>query len=66
MDLYQHKPPTTAKLITDLHIKSHYKIHYAMLKEVLALGVELLEIHGAVRFDQKPWLGQYINHNNER
>lgn len=66
MDLYQLKTPPTTKLITDLHEKSHYKIHYAMLKEVLDLGMELVEIHQAVRFDQKPWLKQYIHHNNEK
>ena len=63
---YQLKTPPTTKLITDLKDKQRYKIHYAMLKEVLSLGMELVEIHQAVCFDQKPWLGQYITHNNEK
>ena len=66
MDSYQLKTPPTTKLITDLNEKSHYKIHYAMLKEVLDLGMELVEIHEAVRFDQKPWLKEYIHHNHEK
>ena len=54
------------KLITDLNEKQHYKIHYLNLKEALDLGVELVAIHSAVRFEQKPWLKQYIEHNNNK
>ena len=63
---YGLKNPPTAKLITDLTEKQRYKIHYANLKEVLDLGVELVAIHSAVRFEQKPWLKQYIEHNNNK
>ena len=63
---YGLKNPPTAKLITDLNDKIRYKIHYANLKEILNLGIELVAIHSAVRFDQKPWLGQYIQHNNDK
>ena len=65
-NLYGYKTPPTSKLITDLNVKKKYKIHYENLKEVLALGVELVEIHSAVKFRQKPWLGEYIKHNNDR
>ena len=65
-NLYGYKTPPTSKLITDLNVKKNYKIHYENLKEVLALGVELVEIKSAVKFRQKAWLGQYIQHNNDR
>lgn len=63
---YGLKNPPTAKLMTDLHEKKRYKIHYVNLKEIMALGVELVAIHSAVRFEQKPWLKQYIEHNNNK
>ena len=65
-DAYGYKMPPTSKLITDLNVKRQYKLHQENLKEVLALGVELVEIHSAVKFSQKPWLGEYIKHNNDR
>ena len=43
------QPPKTAKLITDLHDKCNYPIHYSALKQVLALGVELVKVHRVVR-----------------
>ena len=63
---YGLKSPPSPKLITDLNEKQHYKIHYLNLKEALDLGAELVTIHSAVRFEQKPWLKQYIEHNNNK
>ena len=60
------RPASTPKLISDLHEKKNYKIHYVNLKYVLSLGVELTEVHRVVRFQQKPWLAPYITHNNAR
>ena len=60
------KPSATPKLVSDLREKQHYKIHYSNLKYVLSLGVELVAVHRVVRFQQKPWLKPYIDHNNRR
>ena len=63
---YNLKPSATPKLISDLHEKKHFKIHYVNLKYVLSLGIELVEVHRVVRFQQKAWLKPYIEHNNRR
>ena len=54
--------PTT-KLISDLRPKHKYTLHYAFLKHVLFLGVELIKIHRVVQFKQKAWLKPYIEAN---
>ena len=46
---YGARPPTTEKLITDLKDKKNYKIHHSNLKKVLSLGVEITDVHSAVR-----------------
>ena len=66
MDRYNLKPSTAPKLISDLHEKKRFKVHYVNLKYALSLGVELIAVHRVVRFSQKAWLKPYIDHNNRR
>ena len=63
---YGVKMAATPKLISDLHEKKNYKLHYINLKYILSLGVELVEVHRVVQFQQRPWLKPYIDHNNQR
>ena len=49
MKAHGYQPPKTAKLITDLHEKDNYPIHYTTLKQILALGVQLVKVHRVVR-----------------
>ena len=43
-------PPKQEKLISDLYPLEHYYVHYTMLKHVLALGLELTDVHRVVRY----------------
>ena len=54
------------KLITDLHDKDNYIVHYRNLKLYLELGLELKQIHKVLEFDQDRWLKCYIDFNTER
>nr|DAC81368.1 TPA_asm: PolB [Orchesella springtail adintovirus] len=49
------------RLVTDLHNRTKYKVHYRVLKLYLQLGVELVRIHSAIRFFQSDYLSEYIN-----
>ena len=65
--VYQLKTAkNSTKLITDVNDKRNYKIHFVYLKQVLALGVQLMKVHRVVQFNQKPWLRPFIHNNNER
>ena len=44
-------PPNQEKLISDLYPLEHFYVHYTMLKHVLALGLELTEVHRVVRYN---------------
>ena len=60
------KKCTTAKLLTDLYPKKNFHLHAINLKQLLQIGVSLDKVHRVVRFDQKPWLSEYINFNNSK
>ena len=57
---------TTAKLIPNLRNKINYVVHYRNLKQYLKLGMKLIRIHRAIKFEQQPWLKPYIDFNTER
>ena len=58
--------PKQEKLITDLHDKDHYVVHYRNLKLYVQLGMEIKSIHKALEFNQDTWLKRYIDFNTQK
>ena len=54
------------KLMTKLHDKHRYVLHYRALKQALKHGLVLDKVHRAIQFKQSPWLKQYIDINNAK
>ncbi len=54
------------KLVTSLHDKQHYVVHYRNLKLYQALGLEVTKIHRALTFGQSAWLKPYIDFNTDK
>lgn len=51
------------KLIPNFRTKHKYVIHYKNLKLYVELGLRLVKIHRAIRFDQRKWMAPYIRFN---
>ena len=58
-------PTEVEKLVPNLHAKTRYVLHYRNLQLYLLLGMRLIKIHHALRFEQSPWMEPYIKMNTE-
>ena len=54
------------KLMTTLHEKQRYVLHYRALKQVLKHGLVLIKVHRAIQFKESPWLKKYIDLNSAK
>ena len=53
------------KLILDLLPKKNYKVYHKNLEYYLKLGLKVTKVHRILTFDEKAFLKQYIDLNNE-
>ena len=53
------------ELVPNLRNKARYELHYRNLQLYTSLGMRLIKVHRALRFDQRPWMEPYIRMNTE-
>ena len=63
------KPPPTGKwkkLLAHLGDRRHYIVHYSILKQAVEMGLIIVKIHRAIKFEQSAWCKVYIDLNTEK
>ena len=55
-----------SKLIPTWRDKKEYLLHYHNLQLYLDLGLKIKKVHQVLKFDQSPWLKQYIDFITEK
>ena len=53
------------KLIPNLNNKTSYVLHYENLKLYESLGMKVTKIHRGIKFEESPWLKEYIDKNTD-
>ncbi|KAF4524970.1 hypothetical protein B566_EDAN008032 [Ephemera danica] len=53
------------RLMTTLHDKKNYVVHFVSLKQAVKHGLVVTRIHRAISFSQSPWFKPYIDFNTE-
>ena len=53
------------KLIPNLQDKKKYILHYKNLQQYLDLGMVLKKVHRGIKFNERPWLKDYIQLNTD-
>ena len=53
------------KLCLTLNSKEKYVLDYRNLKQYLKLGIKLTKVHRVIKFQQSPWLREYIEKNTQ-
>ena len=57
---------STKKLVMNQNDKECYVVHIALLQFYMEMGMELVKVHTAISFNQKPWLKSYIDGNTRK
>ncbi|PFX12774.1 putative uncharacterized transposon-derived protein F54H12.3 [Stylophora pistillata] len=53
------------KLVCTLNEKKKYIVHHETLKHYMSLGIEIGKIHRVIRFNESPWMKEYIDLNTK-